>query len=144
MGAPPPPPKAITAPQYNTKIKFVSVFSHFLLFLTNYFLFIAEKVVQVSISSISNTFEVYLDSKEEKSSQDVVLSGKLLEADSIVLPADIQEYNPGMEEVTEQEVYSSLSHFGLYLGPEFQCIKRIFIGESGISIAFLMYIVTYY
>lgn len=95
------------------------------------YVLIAEKCVQVAISTTTNTFEVHLGSKEEESSQDVVLSGKLFVADSYVLPADIQEYNPGMEEVTEKEVYSVLSNFGLHLGPKFQCIKKFFIGESG-------------
>lgn len=116
--------------QYNNSTVFLIVYSFFKIIS----FYIAEKLVQVSISSNSNTFEVYLDSKEEESFQDVVLSGKLFVADSIVMTADIQEHNPGMEEVTEQEVHSALSHFGLNLGPEFQCIKRIFIGESGIFI----------
>lgn len=84
----------------------------------------------MAVSTITNTFEVHLD--EEASSQDVVLSGKLFEADSVVLPTNTQEYNAGMEEVTVQEVYSFLSNFGLDLGPKFQCIKKLLIGESGL------------
>lgn len=85
----------------------------------------------MAVSIITNTFEVHLDLEEEGSSQDVVLSGKLYEADSVVLPANTQDYNADMQEVTVQEVYSFLSNFGLDLGPKFQCIKKLFIGESG-------------
>lgn len=85
----------------------------------------------MAVSITTNTFEVHLDLEKEESSQDVVLSGKLFEADSVVLPANTQEYNAGMEKVTVQEVYSFLSTFGLDLGPKFQCIKKFFIGESG-------------
>lgn len=84
----------------------------------------------MAVSRITNTFEVHLDLEEEESSQDV-LCGKVFEADSVVLPANTQGYNAGMEEVTVQEVYSFLSNFGLGLGPKFQCIKKFFIGESG-------------